>query len=696
MRLRELTDVSAAVAATRSRKAKTEAIAALLAGAAPDEVAAAVAFLSGRLTQRQIGVGWAQLREPPPPAAEPSLTVAEVDAAFGAIGAMSGAGSQAARRAALAALLERADADEQRFLTRLLLGDLGQGALAGVMAAAIARAAEVPEADVRRALTLSGDLAGTAAIALADGSEGLAEVRLQVGRPLSPMLAATAPDVGAALEKTGPAAVEYKLDGARVQIHRDGDEVAVFTRTLDDVTAHVPEAVEAALALPARTAVLDGEVIALREDGRPHPFQVTGSRFGARRDLERLRREIPLSVFFFDVLHLDGRDLLDAPLSERAAALDALAPDRRIPHTVAEDAAAAQAELDAALAAGHEGVMVKALEAPYAAGRRGAAWLKVKPVHTLDLVVLAAEWGHGRRRGFLSNLHLGARDGDAVAVFTRSLDDVTAHVPEAVEAALALPATRFVLDGEVIALREDGRPHPFQVTGSRFGSRRNLEELRREIPLSVFFFDLLHLDGEDLLDAPLAERASALDEIAPELRIPHAVAEDSAGAQATFDAALAAGHEGVMVKDLDAPYAAGRRGAAWLKVKPVHTLDLVVLAAEWGHGRRRGFLSNLHLGARDGDGFVMLGKTFKGLTDELLAWQTERFQQLETHRDGHTVYVRPEQVVEIAFDGIQTSRRYPGGMALRFARVKRYRDDKPAAEADTVETVRAIAGRGDG
>ena len=502
MRLRELTDVSAAVAATRSRKAKTEAIAGLLAGAAPEEVAAAVAFLSGRLTQRQIGVGWAQLREPPPPAAEPSLTVAEVDQAFGAIGAMAGAGSQAARREALAALLARADVDEQQFLVRLLMGDLGQGALAGVMTGAVAHAAQVPEAAVRRALTLNGDLAETARIALHEGEEGLGAVRLRVGTPLSPMLAATAPDVGAALEKTGRAAVEHKLDGARVQIHRDGDEVGVFTR---------------------------------------------------------------------------------------------------------------------------------------------------------------------------------------------SLDDVTAHVPEAVEAALALPATRFVLDGEVIALQRDGRPHPFQVTGSRFGSRRNLEELRREIPLSVFFFDLLHLDGEDLLDAPLAERAAALDRLAPGLRIPHAVAEDAGQAQATFDEALAAGHEGVMVKDLDAPYAAGRRGAAWLKVKPVHTLDLVVLAAEWGHGRRRGFLSNLHLGARDGDGFVMLGKTFKGLTDELLAWQTERFQELETHRDGHAVYVRPEQVVEIALDGIQTSRRYPAGIALRFARVKRYRDDKPASEADTVETVRAIA-----
>jgi DNA ligase-1 len=505
MRLREVTDVSAAVAATRSRKAKTEAISALLAGAAPEEVAAADAFLSGRLTQRQIGVGWAQLREPPPPAPEPSLTVAEVDETFEAIGAMSGPGSQSTRREALQALLGRADEDEQRFLTRLLIGDLGQGALAGVMTAAVAHAAEVPEADVRRALTLHGDLPEIARIALREGSDGLAAVRLEVGRPLSPMLAGSAPDVGAAIEKTGRAAVEYKLDGARVQIHRDGDAVRVFTRTLDDVTTHVPEAVEAALALRASALVLDGEVIALREDGRPQPFQVTGSRFGSRRDLDKLRREIPLSVFFFDLLHLDGRDLLDEPLQERAGALDALAP---------------------------------------------------------------------------------------------------------------------------------------------------------------------------------------------ELRIPHAVAEDAAQAQAVFDEAVAKGHEGVMIKDLDAPYAAGRRGAAWQKVKPVHTLDLVVLAAEWGHGRRRGFLSNLHLGARDGDGFVMLGKTFKGLTDELLAWQTERFQQIESRRDGHTVYVRPEQVVEIAFDGIQTSRRYPAGMALRFARVRRYRDDKPATEADTVETVRAIAGRG--
>jgi DNA ligase-1 len=284
------------------------------------------------------------------------------------------------------------------------------------------------------------------------------------------------------------------------------------------------------------------------------------------------------------------------------------------------------------------------------------------------------------------------RDGDDVAVFTRTLDEVTDRVPEVVAAALALPARTLVLDGEAIALRPDGTPHPFQVTASRFGARRDLARLQREIPLSVLFFDLLHRDGEDLLDAPLAERAAALEALAPpELRVPRVLTEEAGSAQAGFDAALAAGHEGVVVKALDSPYAAGRRGASWLKVKPVHTLDLVVLAAEWGHGRRRGYLSNLHLGARDGDGWAMLGKTFKGLTDELLAWQTQRFLELEAHRDGHAVFVRPEQVVEIAFDGVQRSRRYPSGMALRFARVKRYRDDKPAAEADTVETVRALA-----
>jgi DNA ligase-1 len=502
MRLRELADVSATVRATRSRTAKTAAIAALLAGAPPDEVPAAVAFLSGRLTQRQIGVGFAQLRSLPAPAAEASLTVAEVDAAFGAIGALAGPGSQAARRAALGALWARTDAAEQEFLLRLLGGDLAQGALEGVMVEAIARAAGVPVAGVRRALMLGGDLSAVAARAIAEGAAGLERFKLQVGRPLAPMLAGSAPDLAAALERTGPAAVESKLDGARVQIHRDGSDVAIFTRTLDDVTARLPDVVAAVLALDARQAVWDAEAIALRPDGRPHPFQVTGSRFGTRRDLERLQRTLPLSLFCFDLLHRDGADLLDAPLSERADALAETAPAaRRVPH----------------------------------------------------------------------------------------------------------------------------------------------------------------------------------------VRIP-----EGSTAEAALASALAAGHEGVMVKALDAPYTAGRRGTAWLKVKPVHTLDLVVLAAEWGHGRRRGTLSNLHLGARDGESWAMLGKTFKGLTDELLAWQTEQLLARETHRKGIAVFVRPELVVEIAFDGIQRSTRYESGMALRFARVRRYRPDKSPLEADTVEQVRAL------
>jgi DNA ligase-1 len=278
------------------------------------------------------------------------------------------------------------------------------------------------------------------------------------------------------------------------------------------------------------------------------------------------------------------------------------------------------------------------------------------------------------------------RDGDDVVISSRSLDDLTARLPEVVAAARALPVRQVVLDGEAISLREDGRPEPFQVTSSRIASGAP-----GVVPV---LFDILHLDGEDLLDAPLARRAEALEVAVPDatLRVPRVVTADPAVAQAHFDAALAAGHEGVVVKDLDAPYAAGRRGAGWLKVKPRHTLDLVVLAAEWGHGRRRGWLSNLHLGARaaDGDGFVMLGKTFKGLTDELLAWQTEKLQALAVGEDGITVHVKPELVVEIAFDGVQTSPRYPGGVALRFARVLRYRDDKAAAEADDLDAVLAL------
>ena len=506
MRLRDLVDTSAAVAATPARGEKVRALAALLAQASPADVAArrrlplrrADPAPDRRRAGRRCGTS-------PRPRAQPSLTVAEVDRALGAIGATTGPGSQAARRAALADLLGRADAAEQRFLTRLLVGDLGQGALAGVMADAVAKAAGVPAADVRRALMLRGDLAAVAELALTEGRDGLAALRLQVGRPLAPMLAATAPDLEAALARTPPAVVDWKLDGVRVQVHRDGDDVAVFTRTLDEVTERVPEVVEAALALPVAAAVLDGEAIALHPDGRPRPFQVTAARFGARRDVARLREATPLTALFFDVLHLDGDDLLDVALTERAARLDAVVPaGGRVPRVPAADDAAARAVLDDALARGHEGVMVKAPGSPYAAGRRGGDWLKVKPVHTLDLVVLAAEWGHGRRRGRLSNLHLGARD----------------------------PAT---------------------------------------------------------------------------------------------------------------------------------------------------------------GGWAMLGKTFKGLTDAMLAWQTERLLALETGREGGTVHVRPELVVEVAFDGVQTSSRYPSGMALRFARVRRYREDKPAAEADTVDAVRALA-----
>jgi DNA ligase 1 len=504
--LREIAETSAAVAASSARLAKVERLAACLRRLEPDEVHPAVAFLSGELRQRQIGVGWAALREVPPPAPEPSLTVAEVDAGLERIGRQAGPGSQAERRRLLAALLGRATAEEQRFLVRLLSGELRQGALEGLMVEAIARAAGIPGAEVRRALMLRGALGPVAEAAFGGGVAGLRAFRLQVGRALQPMLAQTATSVEAALARTGtPAAVEWKLDGVRVQLHKDGDRVRVFTRTLDDITARVPEAVETVLALPAATAVLDGELIALRADGRPHPFQITAGRLGSKLGVDRLRTTVPLTLFLFDVLQLNGADLIDRDGAERHAALAAVTPEAlRVPRTVTADPAVATAFLGDALARGHEGVLVKSLSVPYEAGRRGAGWVKVKPVHTLDLVVLAAEWGHGRREGWLSNLHLGARD------------------PE---------------------------------TG----------------------------------------------------------------------------------------------------------------------------------------GFVMLGKTFKGLTDELLRWQTERLRELAvTPTDGWVVRVRPELVVEVAFDGLQTSPRYPGGLALRFARVLRYREDKRAADADTIDTVRAI------
>ncbi|MEN3263609.1 ATP-dependent DNA ligase [Pseudonocardia sp.] len=502
--LADVAAASAAVAGTSARLGKVTLLAELLSRTDPAEVAAAVAWLSGELRQRQIGVGWASLREVPPPAAEPSLRIGDVDAAFAAIGRTAGAGSQAGRRRLLTELFARATAQEQLFVRRLLVGELRQGALEGVMADALAKASGLPARDVRRAVMLRGDLGAVAAAALSGGAPALAEFRLQVGRPVLPMLAQTADGVGAALERVRPAAVEWKLDGARVQVHRSGTEVGVFTRSLDDITARVPEVVEAALALPVDSAVLDGEVIALRPDGRPQPFQVTASRVGSRGDPIALRTAVPLWVFLFDVLHLDGEDLLDSPGSERADALAGVVPEAlRVPRVVVSDEPAAAAMMADALAHGHEGVLVKSLTGPYEAGRRGAGWIKVKPRHTLDLVVLAVERGHGRRSGWLSNLHLGARD----------------------------PRT---------------------------------------------------------------------------------------------------------------------------------------------------------------GGFVMLGKTFKGLTDELLRWQTERLGALAVADDGWVVRVRPELVVEIAFDGVQTSPRYPGGMALRFARVLRYREDKSPADADTIDTVRAI------
>jgi DNA ligase-1 len=504
MLLSELAATSEAVAATPARLGKVASLAGCLGRLQPDEVGVAVAFLSGELRQRQIGVGYAALRDLPPPADAPSLTITEVDAAFEQVGRQAGPGSQAERRRLLAGLLGRATGGEQRFLVGLLSGELRQGALDGVMVEAVARTAAVPAAQVRRALMLRGALGAVAEAALRDGVDGLGAFHLQVGRPLQPMLAQTATDVDAALARTSPAAVEWKLDGVRVQLHRQGAEVRVFTRTLDEISDRVPEVVEAVAALSPASLVLDGEAIALREDGRPQPFQVTAGRVGSKLDVATVRRAVPLSLFVFDLLHLDGDDLLDRPGSQRQAALAAAVPEPlRMPRIVTADPKVASAFLADALARGHEGVVIKSLEAPYEAGRRGAGWLKVKPVHTLDLVVLAAEWGHGRRRGWLSNLHLGARD------------------PE---------------------------------TG----------------------------------------------------------------------------------------------------------------------------------------GWVMLGKTFKGLTDKLLAWQTGRLLELAVERGDWVVRVRPELVVEVAFDGVQASPRYPGGLALRFARVLRYRQDKRAEEADTIETVRAI------
>jgi DNA ligase-1 len=505
MQLQDLANASREVAATRSRLKKRAALSACLDKAGSAEAALVVSYLSGVLPQGRIGLGPSILRDVPGgTAAEASLSLADTDRTFDEIAGISGPGSQAARRERLADLFGRATETERDFLTRLILGELRQGALEGLLVEAIAEAAGLPAADVRRAVMLAGEPGSVAAAALAEGAAGLARFRLELMRPIQAMLASPAEDMTTAMADLERAGLEYKLDGARVQIHRVGRDVRIFTRQLHDVTARLPEVVEAVRACAADTLILDGEVIALTPEDRPLPFQVTMRRFGRKTDVEEMRGKLPLTAFLFDCLHRDGEDLIDRPGAARSEALVAVAaPARLVPRIVTADADEAQAFLARALAEGHEGVMAKSLTAPYAAGSRGADWLKVKQTHTLDLVVLAAEWGSGRRKGWLSNLHLGARD----------------------------PAT---------------------------------------------------------------------------------------------------------------------------------------------------------------GGFVMLGKTFKGLTDRLLRWQTERLLALELGREDHVVHVRPELVVEIAVNEIQTSPRYPAGLALRFARVKRYREDKRADEADTIDTVRAI------
>ncbi|HET9104504.1 MAG TPA: ATP-dependent DNA ligase, partial [Solirubrobacteraceae bacterium] len=456
-----LGDVAAAwsaVGASSSRLAKIQRLAELLRSAAPDEVATVVAWLSGELLQRQIGVGWAALRSLPEPAPDGRLTVGAVDAAFTEIGAAAGAGSQSRRAELITGLFGAATAGEQVFLRRLLGGELRQGALAGVMTDAVARAAGVTSADLRRAVMLRGDLPVVAVAALTGGAAALSAFGLQVGRPLYPMLAQSASSVSGALDRLGGRALlDTKLDGARVQIHRSGAEVAIFTRTLDDVTTRLPEVVAAVRAFPAHAFVLDAEAIALRSDGRPLPFQQTAARFGRSADIAAARQAQPLHAFAFDVLHHDGTDLLDEPVTARLDALDAVVPvESRVSRLVTDDPDAGRRFLDAALAAGHEGIMVKALAAPYEAGRRGAGWLKVKPVHTLDLVVLAVEWGSGRRTGTLSNIHLGARDpvNNTFVMLGKTFKGMT-------DAMLAWQTERFLAladgptDGWVVRLRPE-------------------------------------------------------------------------------------------------------------------------------------------------------------------------------------------------------------------------------------------------
>ena len=505
MLLGRIVETSNAVASTSGRLAKIERLVELLGSAAPTEIETVTAYLTGALRQNRIGVGFSLLQRVASAAAtdEFTLTLADVDDTLARLEGASGKGSAKLRESTLRALFERATKDEQEFLFRLITGEVRQGALEGVMIEAVARAAGIEAPRVRRATMLAGDLGIVARAALVDGPAGLDQFAIQLFRPIQPMLAQTADDVSQAIAQLGRAALEIKLDGARIQVHRSGSEVRVFSRLLNDVTQAVPEVVDAVRLLSVSTVILDGEAIALRPDGSPHPFQTTMRRFGRKLDVDELKSELPLVPFFFDILLAEDRPLIDEPYQRRAEILMGLVPESQRP-------------------------------------------------------------------------------------------------------------------GRIVTV-------------------------------------------------------------------------DASDAQKFYDRAIAAGHEGVMAKSLDAPYEAGSRGSAWLKIKAVHTLDLVVLAAEWGHGRRKGKLSNLHLGARDPNGgFVMLGKTFKGLTDELLEWQTKQLLELVTEREGHIVWVRPELVVEIAFNGLQASPHYAGGLALRFARVVRYRPDKTADQADTIETVRGL------
>jgi DNA ligase-1 len=508
--LAEIVAVSARVALTRGRLAKVDALAACFQASRGEEVGIAVKYLSGSVRQRRLGIGGvtlAAVRRTAPATSMATLTLLEVDAALERIAETTGPGSATERLRLLGELFARATADERDFLVRLIVGELRQGAVEGLMVEALAKAAGCEPDDLRRAVMVAGDLAVVAEAAIGEGCEALARFAIELFRPVRPMLAESAQDTEGALRELGEAAFEYKLDGARVQVHKLGNDVRVFSRRLNDVTPSVPDVVDAVRALPLTDAILDGEVLAFQPDGRPQPFQITMRRFGRTLDVEASRAVLPLYPFFFDCLRLHGEDLTLAPAYERSAAL-----------------------------------------------------------------------------------------------------------------AAALPAS---------------------------------------------------------------------------LIVPRTVTAVPSLARSLFDEALRAGHEGLMAKSLDGVYAAGARGRSWLKIKQATTLDLVVLAAEWGHGRRRGWLSNLHLGARDPDsgGFVMLGKTFKGMTDDTLRWQTERFLQLEIARDFATVYVHPELVVEIAFNDIQQSPNYPGGLALRFARLVRYRPDKKAEDTDTIATVRSLVQR---